>query len=148
MAMLFLKLDAFEARMEALGIPSEHTNDSAPIATFRLPKQQAPESVPFDATQLRRIVREELQAAGINGNGSDYGSDVESQSPVYDATEMALQRELVMQEMDMLKVQDLVTTAELDRLMGEIARLNPEARSEMLGELNRAMNRGEIKGNL
>ena len=48
--------------------------------------------------------------------------------------------------MELLRQQEQVSTAELDRLMAEIVKLDPETRKEKLVELTKAMNQGDING--
>ena len=69
-------------------------------------------------------------------------------APVYDETEMQYRQELVLEEMDLLKQQVDVSSGELDSLLGDIAQLDPETRSEMFKKLSQAINRGEINGHL
>ena len=54
----------------------------------------------------------------------------------------------MVEEFEYLLQQEEITGVEMEKLLGDIAQLDPERRTEMLGMLNRAMNRGEIKGNL
>ena len=97
--------------------------------------------------ELRRIIREELAAGHTRTAPASAPVPVPAQ-PEIDEIEMAYRRDEVADELEYLKERGDVSTMELDRLLARIARLDPQARTEMMNELNRAMNRGEIKGHL
>ena len=145
--LLFMKLDSFEGRMDML------TNSVGQVQGAALEVAPTSQNQPLagtpglDGQEVRRIVREELLA--VRGTDSPaQNSEPVPAAPVFDEAEMQYQRDRVTRELDFLKEQDEVTTMELDRLMGDIAQLDPQSRTEMLKMLNRAMNRGEIKGNM
>lgn len=145
--LLFTKLDSFEGRMDML------TNSVGQVQGAALEVAPTSQNQPLagtsglDGQEVRRIVREELLA--VRGTDSPaQNSEPVPADPVFDEAEMQYQRDRVTRELDFLKEQDEVTTMELDRLMGDIAQLDPQSRTEMLKMLNRAMNRGEIKGNM
>ena len=145
--LLFVKLGAIEDRLDVRSDHDEPTtlNESAVTSDPLNPPPTAQEKL--DGKQLRRIVREELLAVLSHELASKIQAGDE-EIPAYDRAEMQYQRELVIQELEYLKQQQNVTSVELDKLMGDIAQLDPESRTELLRMLNQAMNRGEIKGKL
>ena len=90
----------------------------------------------------------ELRAARQEWAAAEGREPDSAGQPTYDEAEMQDRQDRILSDLDYLRGQDEVSQAELDLLMAEIARLDPERRSEMFKELNRAMNRGEIRGNL
>lgn len=110
------------------------------------PASPAPAAAGLDIATLRRIIREELRAARPAESIAAEPQAGAAEQPVYDDTDMQRRQERIWADMDYLRAQDEVSSAELDLLLAEIARLDPARRTEMLGELSRAMNRGEIKG--
>jgi hypothetical protein len=101
-----------------------------------------------DHSELRRLIREEFEAFRGDLAAQQQEPAAEPPGPIIDEAEMRYRRDLVRMELEYLKEQGDVSTGELDRLMGNIARLDPEGRTEMLGLLNQALNRGEIRGQL
>ena len=101
-----------------------------------------------DNQQLRLIIREELAAVLGQYALADQNETPAQEPPVYDEIEMQYQRELVLEEMEALKDQIEVSSGDLERQMGDIAKLKPEHRSELFKILNQALNRGEINGHL
>jgi hypothetical protein len=142
--LLFAKLDSLESRVNELSSPPESASENT-VATAEVVEDEATSGL--DARVLRRIVREELLAARSSQEAGDR-SAAENEPPMYDEAEMQYRRELVIQEIEYLKEQVDVSTAELEQLMGNIAQLDPARRTELMGLLNQAMNRGEIRGKL
>jgi len=143
----FAKLDSYEDRMDVLTNSAGQAQDSAPEVVASSQSRPPADPSQLDGQQVRRIVREELLAARINNSPAQNSEPVPADKG-YDLVEMQYQKDLLIEELDFLKEQDEVTTMELDRLMGDIARLDPENRTELMKMVNRAMNRGEIKGKL
>ena len=146
---LFAKIDTLEDQMKALTGPASPADASAP--TLISPKEAEAVTLQghgLDDSQLRRILREELQGIAMRDELLDQDSTSAPKAPVYDDVEMQYQQQLVQEELELLKTQGEASTRDLHGLMNKIARLDPERRSEMLMQLNQAMNRGEIKGRL
>ena len=149
--LLLLKLESHENRLDEALRSTAQINSNEPIAaTATLPSggnsidgQAGP-----DNQQLRRIIREELAAAFADSELMTRNTTPVQEPPVYDDIEMQYQRELVLEEMQALKDQIEVSSGDLDRLMGDIAKLRPKDRTELFKMLNQALNRGEIKGHL
>jgi hypothetical protein len=150
-SLLFLRLDSIEGQVDELAAGSAPPADLRPLAgAGEKPGAsggQAGMRTGADHSELRRIIREELQA--FRGDlAAQQEPAAEPPGPIVDEAEMRYRRDLVRMELEYLKEQGDVSTGELDRLMGDIARLDPEGRTEMLGLLNQALNRGEIRGQL
>ena len=142
---LVVKLGSFENHRNTVAQPIP-LQTSAKVAIVPDEPKSVADHTRLSEFQLRRIVREELLR--VMPADAVVESEKALSQPVLDPVEMQYQRKLVVQELEYLKEQDVVTTAELDKLLGDIAHLDPESRIDLLGMLNRAMNRGEIKGNL
>jgi hypothetical protein len=147
-ALLYLKLSAIEQRIEGAAQPSVTAEPDA-----RHSEQDNVDAPPggsqvIDSAEIRRIVREELRAARQEWAAAAGREPDPAGQRIYDEAEMQDRQDRIRSDLDYLKAQDEVSQAELDLLLAEIARLDPERRSEMFKELNRAMNRGEIRGNL
>lgn len=143
---LLVKVNAFEARLDETVQPAKPVQaDAITISQTASPELAATPSS-LGGRQVRRIIREELRGLARSNALSVQTSESVSQSPVYDETEMQYQQQLVIEEMDLLKQQETVSGMELESLMADIAKLDPETRTEMMKELTQSMNRGEING--
>lgn len=143
-ALLYAKVDAVEEQVNQAAAPiaiemPQPVSDPAPAPPVQ--------SSNIDKAELRSIIREELRHAPLEWAAVQRENEASS-GPFYDEAEMEKARNNVMRSLDYLRTQDEVSQAELDLLLADIARLDPERRSEAMKELNRAMNRGEIRGNL
>ena len=148
LALLFLRLIAFEARMDLFTESTQKVSSTEQVATPSAQSKPVTGQAGLDGHQLRQLIREELQAVR-DINASQYNDSAsETKDPIVDRAEMQYQRDLVAEELENLKGKDEVTSGELEMLMGDIARLDPDARTELLKMLNQAINRGEIKGHL
>ena len=149
--LLWMRLDAYDARIDDLAQSALQKNNSEPVSTT-VPQASTNNSsaaqTGLDNQQLRLIIREELDTALRYRELTAENTTPVAEPPLYDEFEMQYQRQLVLEELDALKGQAKVTSSELERLMADIARLNPEFRVELIKKLNQALNRGEIKGNL
>jgi hypothetical protein len=146
--LLFMKIDAFEDRLDVSGKSGVQTKEGAVVTVIPKQGEMVATQTGLDSRQLRQIIREELREIARSDELQVQTSTQEPETPVYDETEMQYRQELVLEEMDLLKQQVDVSSGELESLLGDIARLDPEARSEMLRNLNQAINRGEINGRL
>lgn len=146
--LLLIKLDSFENRVDVLNQSVAQMQASDRVTTVPSKSESLTERAGLDSQQLRQIVREELRDLRSNKEMAAQNSTPQPKEQIVDEAEMLYQRDLVVQELEFLIEQDKVSVMEMDKLMGNIARLNPQARNEVLKMLNRAMNRGEIKGML
>jgi hypothetical protein len=151
-SLLFLRLDSIESQVDELAAGSAPAADLRPLAGAGERTggsgEQAGMRTGADHSELRRLIREELEAFRGDLAAQQQEPAAEPPGPIIDEAEMRYRRDLVRMELEYLKEQGDVSTGELDRLMGNIARLDPEGRTEMLGLLNQALNRGEIRGQL
>ena len=143
---LLMKLGSFEDRMDVLAhsVGQLHENDL--VAIVPMGNKPVVARTGFESQQLRQIIREELRALGNSNQVAAQQSKPDQAAPVIDEAEMLYRRDLAEQDLEFLKEQDEISPGELDKLMGDIARLDPPARDELFKMLNQAMNRGEIKG--
>lgn len=148
-ALLYLSFRSLEQKVDMALQPAGPVAAAGdPGTASGEPASSARPSEGLDSATIRRIIREELWAARLGESIAAEPQAGAAAEPVYDEAEMQRRQERIWGDMDYLRAQDEVSTAELDLLLAEIARLDPARRTEMLGELNRAMNRGEIKGKL
>ena len=110
----------------------------APAATV------TPAGVAPGEEQLRRIVRAEL--AAWHAAGSDRRIDVSAAPRTGSAVDQRAQLELVAQQLEQYRSQGYMSPIEMGNFQAEIAQLDPAARKQMLSNLVRAMNSGEIRG--
>lgn len=148
---LFFKLVAAE-NQQAVALsatpPLQHNDPALTLNTLPALTDSTHRQTTFNGQQIRQIVREEIIAALNNHAMTALDQPIGKQAPVYDDIETQYRRELALLQMETLKSQVEVTSAELNELMADIAKLDPENRIELFQLLNRAMNRGEIKGHL
>ena len=149
--LLWMKLESYEARVDELAQSAVQTINHEPVSTADPQSSQNTSMAGqpgFDNQQLRLIVREELAAIlSYRDLAADNASPAKA-PPVYDELEMQYQRQLVQEELEALKGQAEVASSDIEKLMIDLARLNPESRTEFIKKLNQALNRGEIKGSL
>ena len=139
---LLVKVATFETSRETVANPVPPPPTTADVAAVPDESRPIADNTRLSEIQLRRIIREEISRVMPFDNGVDTKQTLSE--PRLDPAEKQYQRSLVIQELDYLKEQDVVTTAELDKLLGDIAHLDPESRIELLGMLNRAMNRTAV----
>ena len=101
-----------------------------------------------DEYQLRKIVREELAAqlgALSASNAQDHSAAI---SGPEDEAKYQYQREMVAQQLNYHTSVGSISDSDMLKLQGEIAKLDAASRKEMLSELTRALNSGELEGRL
>jgi hypothetical protein len=102
----------------------------------------------LDDNQLRQIIREEL-AAQLGGKpGPDAETDAFMASNTSDPSEYQYQRELVAQQLEYHTSVGSISDTDMQKLQGDIAKLDAAGRTEMLGKLTRALNSGGLDGRL
>jgi hypothetical protein len=101
----------------------------------------------MDEARLREIIREELQQNQQQpGSGQQPGH-----VPVLTSTQKAdydRRRDEVAQQLDYFTSVGSISDTDMQKLQTDIARLDPASRNEMLMELNRALNSGQLEGRL
>lgn len=104
-------------------------------------------AAPVDEARLRQIIREEIQA--LAGSESAPGTiSAPALEPPRDRLADRTQRDYVEQQLAYLTSVGEATRSDLIYLEMEIAKLSPADRREMLNRLARAVNAGQIKGQL
>ena len=100
----------------------------------------------LNETQLRRIVREELEAhwSGLSVPPTQVPSD--ALPDAVDEAENQYQMDFVAQKVEYFRSVGDISNVEMQDLLTNIAKLDKAGQQEMLGRLSRAMNAGEIRG--
>lgn len=131
--LVFQRLDSrSDAAAEATEIPARNGTLAVPVSG---------EAQPLDEARLRRIIRDEL-AAQAHRTASQPTLATRPRNPLDDQ----LRRERVGRQLDYYKRLGRISPAQMQAMQDEIAQLEPAARKEMLGNLARSLNRGEIEG--
>jgi len=146
--LLFMKIDSNEARMAPAAQTPAQVATSTPLAMASSNDESMVENPGLSGGQLRRIIREELNALSASHDLLSENPENGQEDPVIDYAEMQYRLELVDEKFELLKAQGEASSSELESLINDIARLDPESRTAMMKILNGAINRGEIKGHL
>ena len=101
-----------------------------------------------DENQLRQIIREELGAQLDGRSGPDEETDSFKESNTSDHPEYQYQRELVAEQLEFHTSVGSISDTDMQRLQGDIAKLDAAGQKEMLGRLTRALNAGQLDGRL
>ena len=154
-ALLTVRIVAVERGMNSMALAqtSPLTNERAADTSVRVAKVTRQPPAYVDEEQLRHIVREELNAAL-----ESFSAEQSSRKPVIaspepkntagDETAHQYRRESVQNEIDYYVSRGTISETEMAGLQMEIARLDASGRSEMLRELVRVLNSGDLKGRL
>ena len=100
----------------------------------------------MDDNQLRQIIREELGALLDSKPGPETKKDAIVASNAIDNTEIQYQRELVAQQLEYYASVGSISDMDMQKLQGEITKLDEVSRREMLRKLTQALNSGELQG--
>lgn len=146
---LYLKLDAVDQRTRAVEVTPEPVITSNLSSDFRLEASTAA-SMPngLNESQLRWIIREELAAQLGDFQSGGTRSEPDIVLSPREIAEYERRRDDVAERINYFSSIGNISDMEMQQLQSEIARLDNAGRKEMLGRLIRAMNAGEIKGNL
>ncbi len=101
-----------------------------------------------DENQLRKIVREELAAQLGSLSVSSAPKDTAIVAELRDEVKDQNQRELVAQQLEYHTSVGSISEMDMQKLQGEIAKLDKASQKEMLGKLTRALNSGQLDGRL
>ena len=147
--LLFLlgKIVLFEEETTVAGNAGQNTLVSDPFDDPP-PDRNATAIHYVDYDQLRQIIREELRAQLDGRSGSDKKMDAVIASDSTDTAENQYQRELVAQQLLYHTSVGSISNVDMQKLQGEIAKLDAASQKEMLGKLTRALNSGELDGRL
>jgi len=112
--------------------------------------QRRPETVTgyTDEDRLREIIREELALALEDIRAVAGNADASPAQPLQSGPAYERRRESVAQSVDYYVSAGRITEQEMSRLQMDIAQLNPDDRRAMMGAIVRAMNNGQLDGQL
>ena len=102
----------------------------------------------MDDDQLRQIIREELGAQLDGRSGPDEETDAFMASNTSDPSAYQYQREQVAQQLEYHTSVGSISDTDMQKLQGDIAKLDAAGRTEMLRRLTRALNTGGLDGRL
>ena len=144
---LFGKIVLFEEETTVAGHAGQNTLVSDPFDDP--PADRNATAIHYvDENQLRQIIREELRAQLDGRSGSAKQMDAVIASDSTDTAENQYQRELVAQQLLYHTSVGSISNVDMQKLQGEIAKLDAASQKEMLGKLTRALNSGELEGRL
>jgi len=146
--LLFGRIIAIEKRVPVAEAKAQDTLFSEAIDVLP-PSAYASNGVFYaDEIQLRKIIREELAAQLESSSDSNKQTEMVAASVSANRVYEPHQRERVAQQVDYYASVGSISDTEMHELQWEIAKLDETGRKEMLGKLVRALNLGEIEGNL
>ena len=132
----------------ARATPTQEFFETRPKADVLSGRQSVSDASFPNEQQLRQIIREELIAHGeAPGIRDDRAEPVIVRSESAEA-EYQIRRDQVVEQIDYFSSVGRISEVEMQRLQTEIATLDKAGRREMLGRLTRALNSGELAGNL
>jgi len=102
----------------------------------------------LDEDLLRQIIREELAAQPDQRSGPVSQMDVVFKPAPEDEANNQYQRDLVTQQLEYHTSIGTISNADMQKLQGEIAKLDAAGRTEMLSKLTGALNSGKLEGQL
>ena len=152
------------AKLAAQSLVAQSGSKTGAAAGAQTPQLiiQTPASLPAaeidpgaENAALRQIIREELAAWSASGRTVSAGgaqqavthSAREAAKP-YDPAQAAIAQSAFDKDFDRFKAKGTISDAEMVQLQNKIAELPPEAQRAALIKLTRAINNGEIAGNL
>jgi hypothetical protein len=101
-----------------------------------------------DEDRLREIIREELALALEDIRAVAGSADASPAQPLQSGPAYERRRDAVAQSIDYYVSVGHITEQEMSRLHLDIAQLNPDDRRAMMGAIVRAMNHGQLDGQL
>ena len=146
--LLYGKLVEIDGNLSRAVVTQPATATSAGPTTAPTPQNVVSPGSLANEDKLRQIIREELTAQ----LGDSSRQDLRAELPVAQASvnqfEIEQQREFVIQQLDYYSSVGNISDPEMQKLQMDIAKLDAAGRTEMLRELNRALNSGRLKGRL
>ncbi len=101
-----------------------------------------------DEERLRQIIREELGARLGDGSGRGQYAAPANASASIDPAEFEQRREGVAQQLEYYASVGTISDSDMQKLQGDIAKLDAAGRKAMLGKLTQALNSGRLDGRL
>ena len=125
---------------------SSQLEEQPAVLTVEPAVATAESKIGLDEQNLRRIIRSEFRAL------SNALAEAQPESPEtvteIDPVANAMQLDVVKQELAYYIRAGEISDLEMQNLQSEMARLDKESQKNMLGQLVRALNSGELKGRL
>jgi len=129
---------------EEIAKPATATKET--MATVDVLGQPTAMTQPISENRLRQIVREELRSQSKVNRASQEGSSIDEEPVAVSAAEFQRRYESAVQDLDYYLEQGEISDVDMAKLQMDIAMLDPEARTQMLSRLTRAINSGELRG--
>jgi len=146
--LLLGKIMLLEEEAAVAGRAGQSTLVNHDLTNSRSQSNSRNTNVYADEDRLRQIIREELAAQPGGGFAPANQVDTVAASNPTNTAENQRQRELVTQQLEYFSSVGNISNMDMQKLQGEIAKLDNAGRKEMLGKLTRAMNSGQIDGHL
>ena len=125
---------------------SSHLEKQPAVLTVEPAVEIAKSDTGLDEQNLRRIIRAEFRTLS-NALAEALPESPEPPTEI-DPVENAVQLDVVNQELAYYIRAGEISDLEMQNLQSEMARLDKESQKKMLGQLVRALNTGELKGQL
>ena len=146
--LLYNKMEAIERSIE-LDVRAHQTpTNRSVINDATAPMYSVNESTYPGEHEIRQIIREELAAQADGRTMADSAVDQTSKQESDDWAELERRRAQVSEQLLYYKSVGSISDVDMRRLQAEIARLDPNGQRQMLMELNRALNSGQLEGRL
>lgn len=144
--LLFGKIIAIEDKMVSATPNERNVSVTDDLANTRSQSNSNATYLYPNEDQLRLIIREELgaQLDHISGPGKQLDSVIASSA--VDEPETEYQRQRVIQQLEYHTSVGRISPLDMQKLQGEIAKLDEAGRKEMLINLTRAINSGKLEG--
>jgi hypothetical protein len=145
---LFGKFVLFEEEL----IPASHVSQDTSVGDNTDKTQPLIKSgssyVYLDEDLLRQIIREELAAQSNQRSGSVGQMDIVFEPSPAEKANNQYQRDLVTQQLEYHTSVGSISNTDMQKLQGEIAKLDAAGQTEMLSKLTGALNSGKLEGQL
>lgn len=141
------KIVLFEQETTAAGHAGQNTVVNDPFDSQ--PTNSDATAIDYvDYDKLRQIIREESRAQLDSRSEADRQTEEAVASGSTSDAEYQYQRERVAQQLEYHTSVGSISDTDMQKLQGEIAKLDEAGRTEMLSKLTQAMNSGQLEGRL
>ena len=147
--LIYSKADAVSEDLQISNFPASIESLSNSVVRGNDQMNSSPVNELITEDRLRRIIQEELRShlGRMDLNASQQQAQLIAEQDV-DGAVVSAQREFVLGQLDYYSSVGSISAADMTQLQMEIAKLDETGRKEMMSRLNRALNTGELKGNL
>jgi hypothetical protein len=146
--LMFGKIVAIEEEMAPAMLDEKNTLLSDKFANTQSQSYSNDTYLYPNEDQLRQIIREELAAQLDSSFGPAEQMDAVFAPNSTEKAEDQYQREQVAQQLDYHTSVGRISDTDMQKLQMDIAKLDEAGRKEMLSELTRTLNSGQLKGRL